>query len=71
MENETSDIKFLTFLETGLKKTVVNGLIFGIPPTKLNFANFFLSFEILLRSLYTHKPSSKVPQAQNHIKLRI
>lgn len=45
-------------LSQKLENLLVKGLRFGIPPSKLNFTNFLLSFEKLLKSLLQHKLSS-------------
>lgn len=46
-------------LSQKLENLLVKGLRFGIPPSKLNFTHFFLSFENLSKSLSGHKPSGK------------
>lgn len=70
--NESLDVEKIIFifssvnLSLKLKQLLASGLKFGIPLPKSNFANFFLTFEKLLRSLY--KPPSRIPNVHNHIK---
>jgi len=57
-------------LPNKLKFLLAKGLKYALPPSKINFAHYFLSFEKLLRALSKHS-TNKAPESLHHVKSSI
>ncbi|XP_069973528.1 uncharacterized protein [Penaeus vannamei] len=57
-------------LSSKLKFLLAKGLKYALPPSKINFAHYFLSFEKLLRAL-NKRSVNKLPEILQHVKSAI